>query len=97
MRSRRAAEHKPDVFSGDTLGETALRKGLNQMTLDHIYGFLLEHPQNKHTCKSISEAVGLSKVTVRSYLNYLIEMGRLVSSIDYETGGRPRVLYRLEE
>ena len=93
----KTAEHVPDGLSGDMLRENALRKGLNQMTLDHIYSFLLEHPQDKHTCKSISEAVGLSKVTVRSYLNYLIEMGRLVSSIDYETGGRPRVLYRLEE
>ena len=93
----KTVERGPDGLSGDLLGENALRKGLNQMTLDHIYSFLLDHPQDKHTCKSISEAVGLSKVTVRSYLNYLIEMGRLVSSIDYETGGRPRVLYRLEE
>jgi len=35
-------------------------------------------------------------VTVRHYLSYLIEIGQLDSSIDYETGGRPRILYRLK-
>ena len=34
--------------------------------------------------------------TIRRYLNYLVETGQLLSSIDYETGGRPRVLYRLK-
>ena len=90
---------EPSVPADDILSpageQSALRKGLHQKTLEHIYRFFLEHPQERHTCKSISEAVGLSKVTVRSYLNFLIETGHLVSSIDYETGGRPRVLYRL--
>jgi response regulator of citrate/malate metabolism len=35
-------------------------------------------------------------VTIRRYLNYLIEIQEMVSSIDYETGGRPRVLYLLK-
>ena len=72
-----------------------LRKGLNQKTLDYIFRYLKEHPRQKHTCESLSRVSGLSKVTVRRYLNYLIEVDQAVSSIDYETGGRPRVLYRL--
>lgn len=72
-----------------------LRKGLNARTLDSIEQLLREDPDGHHTCESISAASGLSKVTVRHYLNYLIETGRLRSSIDYETGGRPRVLYRM--
>ena len=84
--------------SGSTasLGHGDLQKGLNQKTLSHIYKHLENNPEEKHTCESISEVSGLSKVTVRRYLNYLIESGRLLSSIDYETGGRPRVLYRLK-
>ena len=76
--------------------QSTLGKGLNQRTLDHIQDYLREHLADKHTSKSISEAVGLSGVTVRRYLNYLIETGQVLSSIDYETGGRPRVLYHLK-
>lgn len=76
--------------------KSTLDKGLNQKTLAHILSYLQEHLADKHTSKSISEAVGLSAVTVRRYLNYLIENGQVLSSIDYETGGRPRVLYRLK-
>ena len=79
---------------GSDYGE--LRKGLNLKTLTTLYDYIWEHPAEKHTCESISAFSGLSKVTVRRYLNYLIEIGRVSSSIDYETGGRPRVLYRLK-
>lgn len=73
-----------------------LRKGLNAKTLQSIENLLRSDQDGEHTCESISAASGLSKVTVRHYLNYLIETGQLSSSIDYETGGRPRVLYRMK-
>ena len=73
-----------------------LRKGLNAKTLQSIENLLRSDPEGDHTCESISAASGLSKVTVRHYLNYLIEVGHLTSSIDYETGGRPRVLYQVK-
>ena len=73
-----------------------LRKGLNAKTLQSVEELLRENPQGPHTCESISVASGLSKVTVRHYLNFLMETGVLSSSIDYETGGRPRVLYHLK-
>ena len=71
-----------------------LPKGLNSRTLETIRAVL--DRERDHTCESISAASGLSRVTVRHYLNYLIETEVLTSSIDYETGGRPRVLYRLK-
>lgn len=72
-----------------------LPKGLNAKTLASIRDLLDKNPTGDHTCESLSAASGLSRVTVRHYLNYLIESGILTSAIDYETGGRPRVLYRL--
>lgn len=87
------------LLSNDTPTEQAvrvLRKGLNAKTLQAIEQLLRNDLQGAHTCESISSASGLSKVTVRNYLNYLIEIGQLDSSIDYETGGRPRILYRLK-
>ena len=73
-----------------------LRKGLNGKTLQSIERLLREERDQAHTCESISQSSGLSKVTVRNYLNYLIETGHLESSIDYGTGGRPRVLYKMK-
>ena len=73
-----------------------LPKGLNARTLAAIREVVDHSPDGEHTCESISAASGLSRVTVRHYLNYLIERDVLTSSIDYETGGRPRVLYKLK-
>lgn len=87
------------LFHGEPLSpveQTNLQKGLNQKTLSYIYSYIKEHTPERHTCESLSAASGLSKVTIRRYLNYLVETGQLLSSIDYETGGRPRVLYRLK-
>ena len=85
------------LLNGDTQPvREKLNKGLNQNTLSSIYRLLQLRPDGQHTCESLSAASGLSKVTVRRYLNYLIETGDVLSSIDYETGGRPRVLYELK-
>ena len=73
-----------------------LPKGLNAKTMESVRAVLEQDRTTDHTCESISAASGLSRVTVRHYLNYLIEQGVLSSAIDYETGGRPRVLYRLK-
>ena len=73
-----------------------LPKGLNARTLAAIREVVDHSPDGEHTCESISAASGLSRVTVHHYLNYLIERDVLTSSIDYETGGRPRVLYKLK-
>ena len=72
-----------------------LEKGLNSQTLDTILLHLQKTQGQQHTCETLSNASNLSKVTVRRYLNYLIETGRVSSSIDYETGGRPRIIYNL--
>ena len=72
-----------------------LPKGLNPRTMAAIRAVLEQGSGSIHTCESISAVSGLSRVTVRHYLNYLIDTGMLDSAIDYETGGRPRVLYRM--
>ena len=44
--------------------------------------------------EQIAADTGLSKVTVRRYLNYLIGTSKAESQVDYSTGDRPRVEYR---
>ncbi len=92
--SRTVSQAVVDRLLGNPRTLEQLPKGLNARTLASVRGCLDRDPEGDHTCESISAATGLSKVTVRHYLNYLIELGTLTSAIDYETGGRPRVLYR---
>ena len=90
MVDKRMGKRTPKKANDD------LPKGLNARTLAAIREGVDHSPDGEHTCESISAASGLSRVTVRHYLNYLIERDVLTSSIDYETGGRPRVLYKLK-
>ena len=97
QQSQRASQEMVDRLLGNKparLPEKELPKGLNAKTLAAVRAAL--DRDRDHTCESISAASGLSRVTVRHYLNYLIETDVLTSAIDYETGGRPRVLYRLK-
>lgn len=83
-------------FSGtDTSAKEApLTKGLNRQTLSMIRTFLIENPDSVWSSEQISAQIHLSRITARRYLNYLVEIGELVSTIDYQTGGRPSIKYR---
>ena len=97
--SQRASQDMVDRLLGNQSSKKPgrnLPKGLNLRTLEAIQAALMQESGSNHTCESISTATGLSRVTVRHYLNYLIETNVVSSDIDYETGGRPRVLYRLK-
>lgn len=75
--------------------EPSLGKGLNQRTLDLIRNYLLEEPPTKaFSSEQIAEQVHLSRITIRRYLNYLVKTGELISSVDYQTGGRPSIKYQ---
>lgn len=71
-----------------------LTKGLNERTLELIKSYLSDHPDEVFSSEQLSEQVHLSRITVRRYLNYLVETNELVSMIDYQTGGRPSIKYR---
>ncbi len=47
------------------------------------------------TGDEIAEKIGLTSVTVRRYMNYLAEAGIVISEMNYETGGRPCMRYRM--
>ena len=71
-----------------------MSKGLNAATLERVRAFLAGSPGRDLTSEEIAEGVGLSRITVRRYVNYMVEQGELTSSIDYQTGGRPSIRYR---
>lgn len=75
-------------------GTLQLSKGLNGATLHLIQDFLSHSQGQALTSEEIAEQVHLSRITIRRYVNYMVETGELVSSIDYRTGGRPSIRYR---
>ena len=72
-------------------------KGIQEKTMQIILDEMRKNPSKWTTGDEIAERIGLTGVTVRRYLNYLTEKGILLSEIDYETGGRPCMRYRLSK
>lgn len=72
-----------------------LQKGVQQKTLDKIRVCLSAHPGRYLPCEQIASETGLSRVTIRRYMNFLIEENEVTSMIDYSTGGRPSILYQI--
>ena len=73
---------------------SALTKGLNETTLGLIRTFLKENSDDTYSSEQIAEQIHLSRITIRRYMNYMVETGELISTIDYQTGGRPSIRYR---
>lgn len=76
------------------VAEKELPKGIQEKTLNMLTDYL----KNKGgwvTGEQVSQDVGLSIVTVRHYMSYLMEIKKVKGEINYETGGRPSMLYRM--
>ena len=71
-------------------------KGIQEKTIEFIMEYLNANKSIWFTGDEIAEKVNLTGVTVRRYMNYLAESGRVVSEMNYETGGRPCMKYKVE-
>ena len=70
-------------------------KGIQEKTLQTIIEHLKENKNKWLTGDEIAEKVGLTGVTVRRYMTHLSETGMVIADMNDETGGRPRMLYKL--
>lgn len=75
------------------VGRRPLPKGLTVETLQLVTDALERSPGA--SAAEIGDAVGLSRVSCRRYLEHLAETGRADRSLDYTTSGRPGTRYRL--
>ncbi|MBO4205568.1 response regulator [Micromonospora echinofusca] len=89
-----AAQHEVDRMFATLRGTPVdtLPKGLGAQTLDAVLEALRGRPGQ--SASEISLRTGLSRVTARRYLEYLVDTGRAVRSSRYGTPGRPEVEYR---
>ena len=70
-------------------------KGIQEKTLQTVVEHLKENKNKWLTGDEIAEKVGLTGVTVRRYMTHLSETGMVIADMNYGTGGRPCMLYKL--
>ncbi len=75
--------------------EVAQPKGIQEKTLETIVEYLKEKEGAWMTSDEIADHVSLSRVTVRRYMNHLVEKGLVDGAMNYETGGRPCMMYKV--
>ena len=83
------------IPGGTVSSDPAPPKGMQENTLALIRTGLRAAPPQGLTSDALARQTGLTAVTVRRYLNYLVEKGEAVSTINYDTGGRPCRLYHI--
>ena len=75
------------------LDRTPLPKGMQLQTQERLLACM--QPDRSYTCEELAAASGFSVVTVRRYMGYLAQRGRVSCDMNYDTGGRPCLVYRL--
>lgn len=78
-----------------TFEEEYLPKGLSDKTMKQILLTLIE--QNRPiTAENLATELGMARVTVRRYLDYLVQKGKVHYEIQYGSVGRPSHFYYCE-
>lgn len=84
------------VGSGRTNQEAGdMPKNFNSQTRDLIINFLVGQSEAS-SAEQVAATVGVSRVTARRYLEYMLEQGQVVRSMDYLTVGRPVHRFKLK-
>lgn len=79
--------------NSDSTEENKLPKGIQPKTLAIIQDYFKKN-SSWNTVDMIADELGISIVTVRNYLNYLVKEKQIKEDINYSTGGRPSMLYK---
>lgn len=74
----------------------SLEKGINELTYGMVLA-ALEKAKGPMTAQEIGEEIDLSRVTVRRYLEYLVEEGKALETQSYGKVGRPQKAYGLKD
>jgi two-component system, CitB family, response regulator DctR len=76
--------------------EEYLPKGLSEKTMKQILMALIEQVE-PITADSLAAELGMARVTVRRYLDYLVQKGKVQFHIQYGSVGRPSHFYYCQE
>jgi len=81
---------KPDIHTSDK----QVQKGIHAKTLENVREYIKNSPQELLSQHKIAQALQLSKVTVRRYMEYLAAANEVVLQIEYGSVGRPAYVYK---
>ena len=77
------------MFAGKIVkGGEELPKNFHPQTLQHIVSFLQEQSRPQ-SAEEVAAGTGISRVTARRYLEYLVTQGQLQMVLEYISVGRP--------
>lgn len=74
--------------------ENNLPKGLNRITLDRVLKYVKSNQDKSLTADDIAKGLGVTKATVRRYMNYLEGIGVVKQGAEYGALGRPLFKYK---
>ncbi len=77
-----------------TAGTIEMQKGLHEKTLQRIKKAIKEYKNTPFTCDELTMKLGISRVTLRRYLEYLSHIGEVEIDMAYGNVGRPCYVYR---
>ncbi len=89
-------EEIDSIFSAKMSNHKEYEKGIQVATLEKIKNYIENAKMTSFSCDILAVELNLSKVTIRRYLNYLVEDDYLINTVDYETGGRPSIIYKVK-
>ncbi|WP_309080227.1 response regulator [Zhihengliuella sp.] len=93
---RTTAQSDLDRLFGAGAGPSRPPKGYSRETLDLVESFLAEVDGDVSAAET-AEALGAARVTIRRYLEFLVESGRARVNLKYGTIGRPERRYELSD
>ncbi|BDR64546.1 response regulator [Clostridium tetani] len=74
---------------------THLIKGLNKFTYEKIWEHIHKR-QNYFTAEEIAKEIGMARITIRKYLEYMCIENKLGFKLEYGKVGRPRHEYKVK-
>lgn len=80
------------VFNGANLC-----KGLNEITYSQIWEAINEGKFMSFTAEDLGSSIGMARVTVRRYLEFMVKQGKLKMDLEYGKIGRPTNVYKKSE
>ena len=75
--------------------EDNLPKGLSRITLKKVLEAIKQH-NSGFTTQQIADKLDISRITIRKYLNHLVNINILSEDAEYYTSGRPVSVFTVE-
>lgn len=81
-------EHKPATI-------TELPKGVSRDTMKKVWEHLNQVEKRDFSTEELAGIVGISRVSMRKYVNFLVDKNILETEVAYGTVGRPVLMHRI--